>query len=83
MSKLKRIYSYNDKYESNESCMLEDLFKNNKLEYVDIYKGNNIVKSMTISTNIQNLRFFYINNKYRVDITLDISTEYPKKLVVY
>ena len=59
--------------------MLEDLFKNNKLEYIDIYKGNNIVKSMTISTNIQNLRFFYIdNNNDRLDITLDISTEYPK-----
>ena len=59
--------------------MLEDLFKNNKLEYVDIYKGNNIVKSMTISSNIQNLRFFNIdNNKDREDITLDISHEYPK-----
>ena len=63
--------------------MIEDLFKNNKLEYVDIYKGNNIVKSMTISSNIQNLRFFYIDNKYREDITLDISHEYPQKLQVY
>ena len=61
--------------------MLEDLFKNNKLEYVDIYKGNNIVKSMTISTNIQNLRFFQINNgENMVNITLDITNEYPKKL---
>ena len=47
-----RFYSFDDKYESNKSCMLEDLFKNNKLEYLDIYKGNNIVKSITISSNI-------------------------------
>ena len=67
--------------------MLEELFKNNKLEYVHINKymyGENIVKSMTISFNIQNLRFFCINNgENRVNITLDISHEYPKKLVVY
>ena len=54
--------------------MLEDLFKNNKFEYVDIYKGTNIVKSMTISYNIENLRYFnVINYKYREDITLDIT----------
>ena len=63
--------------------MLEYLCKNNKLEYIHIATDNqkNIVKLMTISFNIQNLRFFYINNyKVRVDITLDISQEYPKKL---
>ena len=63
--------------------MLEDLFKNNKLEYIHISTDNqkNIVKLMTISFNIENLRFFYINNgENRVDITLDISQEYPKKL---
>ena len=42
-----------------------------------------MVKSMTISFNIENLRFFYIDNKYREDITLDISHEYPQKLQVY
>ena len=31
-----RLYSCIDNYESNESCMLEDLFMNNKLEYVHI-----------------------------------------------
>ena len=76
-----RLYNIGDNYESNESCMLEDLFKNNKLEYIYIATDNqkNIVKSMTISSNIQNLRFFYIDNdKDIVDITLDISHEYPK-----
>ena len=57
--------------------MLEDMFKNNKLEYVNIRtnnNNNNIVKSMTISKNILNLRYFYIDNdKDRVVITLDIS----------
>ena len=33
---------------------------------------------MTISSNIENLRFFCINNNEdRLDITLDISNEYP------
>ena len=57
--------------------MLEDLMKNIKLDYVQIEKGrfgNNIVKPMIISTNIENLRYFHIyNDKDRVDITLDIS----------
>ena len=54
--------------------MLEDLMNNNKLEYVDIYawKDKNIVKPMTLSTNIMNLRYFYINIVYKVDITLDL-----------
>ena len=39
---------------------------------------------MTISHNIKNLRYFYVNSKYgRVEITLDIAHEYPKKLQVY
>ena len=39
---------------------------------------------MTISYNIENLRYFYIENGTdRVEITLDISQEYPKKLQVY
>ena len=36
---LKRIYSENDSYETKGSCLIEDLFKNNKLEYVYVHKG--------------------------------------------
>ena len=39
---LKRIYSYDDKYDNEGSCLLEDLFRNNKLEYVYIKNGENI-----------------------------------------
>ena len=64
--------------------MLQDLFNNNKLEYIHANYRNNIASSMTISSNIENLRFFYVNNGVnRVDITLDISNEYPAKLQVY
>ena len=36
---------------------------------------------MTISVNIDSLRYFYIvSNVQRIDIILDISIEYPKKL---
>ena len=59
--------------------MIEDLFKNNKLEYIHILTSQeyNIVKSMTISFNIQNLRYLYIYICDRVDLTLDITNEYP------
>ena len=72
---MKRFYSYNDKYERNKACMLEDIFKNNKLEYIYIntYTDKNIVKTMTISSNIDNIRYFYVYNYGRVEITLDIS----------
>ena len=62
--------------------MLEDLFKNNKLEYIHINtkRYNNVVRTITISCNIEKLRYFYIEKYDRVDITLDISKEYPKKL---
>ena len=65
--------------------MLEDLLQNNKLEYINIdtYRSINIIKAMTISTNIQNMRYFFIDNSSRLDITLDISNEYPNKLLVY
>ena len=56
--------------------MLEDLFKYNKLEYVHIYtlKEYNIVKPITLSHNIMNLRYFYVfTYKDRVDITLGIT----------
>ena len=65
--------------------MLEDLLQNNKLEYINIdtYRSINIIKAMTISTNIQNMRYFFIDNSSRLYITLDISNEYPNKLLVY
>lgn len=60
--------------------MLQDLFNNSKLEYINILNVNNIVESMTIKHNIENLRCFYVINHASIDITLDISQEYPKKL---
>ena len=60
---LKRIYSEYDKYESTDNCLIEDLFKNNKLEYIYVHnwKSNtNIVKSMALSHNIENLRYMDI-----------------------
>lgn len=58
--------------------MLEDLLKHNKLEFVHIFHGKNIVKSMTMSLNIENLRYFYVNIcDDKADITLDITNLYP------
>ena len=62
--------------------MLEDLFMNNKLEYAHIvtYDNKNIVKSMTISTNIGKLRYLYVQINNIVYVALDITQEYPKNL---
>ena len=76
MSKLKRFNSWQDEYENCEFCMLEDLFKTNILEYIHIgtNKNNNMVKPMTMSYNIEKLRYFYFHTENaRVDITLNIS----------
>ena len=84
---LKRIYSKYDKYESNDKCLIEDLFKNNKLEYVCVHDWNsnsNIVKSIALSHNIANLRYMDIDQrKARYDIKLNISSEYPEHLRAY
>ena len=62
LTNIKRLYSYDDKYENTEACFLEDMFDQNKLEYVYVYnhsQAGNILKSMTLSKNIINLQYFY------------------------
>ena len=39
---LKRIYTFNDIYESEGSCLLRDLLINNKLEYINTDRTNHI-----------------------------------------
>ena len=56
--------------------MLEELFKQNKLEYVHILteKGKNIIFIMVLNKNIENLRYFYVYiYNIRYEVTLDIS----------
>ena len=62
ITKLKRVYSYLDKYESNQSCMLEYLMTNNKFEYINIEAdySSNILQSMTLSHNIEELRYLIL-----------------------
>ena len=60
---LRRIYSEYDNYEQNDNCFLQDLFENNKLEYVYIDNGypyTNVVNSFVIQDNIENLRYVTI-----------------------
>ena len=64
LTNLRRIYSYIDKYEQNDNCFLQDLFENNKLEYMYVYNGyfdSNIVSSFVIRDNIENLRYIYVS----------------------
>ena len=64
--------------------MLQTLFNSNKLQYVYIKKeekGRNVAGSMTISTNIEHLRYLSIDNAAEpLKVVLDISTCYPVKL---
>ena len=55
----------------------------NKLEYVHIKECTNVIKSMSLSKNIENLRYFYVDNQDKVDITLELFKEYPFNLQVY
>ena len=78
---LKRIYSCFDKYYNDDSCLLKDLLINNKLEYVNInfeQLDRNIMHSITISSNINQLRHLYIiNGTDKFSMTLDITNEFP------
>lgn len=78
---LKKICSYYDKYNNKESCFLNDLFINNKLEYVDIYNYQefNIIDSKIVFNNIANLYYLNIcldNDKY--NIMFKIVDKFPK-----
>ena len=39
LSKIKRLYTRNDEYTMSDECMIVDLFKANKIEYLYIYTG--------------------------------------------
>ena len=76
LNNLRRIYSFNNKYEQNGNCLIQDLFENNKLEYVFVYNISsdpNIVKSFVIRENIENLRFMFVDYNEIYDIKLNIS----------
>lgn len=87
LSNIKRIYSYYDKYQNSNTSMLEDLLTNNTLECIYIencYSDGNIVSSMTLSRNIDNLRYIRIfQYKANYDIILDASNEFLISLRVY
>lgn len=65
--------------------MLKYLFKNNKLTYVYVRNGKNVVQEMTLYRNIEDLKFMFV--ECLVDrsfmITLDCHKEFPKKLLVF
>ena len=64
LKNLRRIYSCNDYYQQNGNCLLQDIFKTNKLEYVYLYhneSNSNIVSSLILSENIENLKFLYVD----------------------
>lgn len=63
--------------------MIEDLFKNNKLEHVQVTRGTNIIASITLSDNIENLMFFQCIDANSYKITLDMEKFYPENLIRY
>lgn len=55
LKSLHGVISINDTYEFNGSCLLYDLFRNNRLEYVNIFNkepNTNVIISGFISKNI-------------------------------
>ena len=84
---IRRIYSYEDEYEQNDTCFLQDLFRNNKLEYMYVYNGyfdSNIVSSFIINDNIENLRFMHVYyDEGAYDIKLNVNYTTPENLHVF
>ena len=87
LKSLGRVYSWKDKYDKNGNCLLQELFKNNKLEYVLVYNeasDSNTVNSFVINDNIENLRFMCVYyDKGDYDIKLNISQTAPENLRVF
>lgn len=46
---------------SDGSCFLEDLIKNNKLEYIDIVGSDSAVPPILLSKNIENIKFINVS----------------------
>lgn len=87
LKSLGRVYSWKDKYDKNGNCLLQELLRNNKFEYVHISKGysdSNIVNSFVIRKNIENLRYIYVYYDEGVhDIKFNISQTAPENLRVF
>lgn len=64
---IRRLFSSEDTYSSDGSCMLEDLFRHNKMRYVYAKRGTNVVRPMLIRHNLDRLAF--INTSH---VKLDI-----------
>ena len=77
LKNLRRIYSYEDEYQQNDNCLIQDLLESNKLEYMDVRNwkpDSNIVNSFVIQNNIENLRFMRVYYDEGVhDIKLNVN----------
>ena len=63
LKNLRRLYSKCDSYSQSDGCLLRDLFRTTKLEYVKVWScryGSNVMGSIPISRNIENLRCIYL-----------------------
>lgn len=63
MHRLKRVHSTNDRYVSSKRTLIEDLFLNNKLEYVNFVDAiftNTPMRPLILAENIENLRFLHV-----------------------
>ena len=47
-----------DEYDNERCCLIKDIFKNNKLEYIYIYNVGYRYARMLLMYNIENLRYF-------------------------
>ena len=87
LKSLRRIYSDNDRYEQNDSSLLQDLFQNKNLQYVflrNTFSDSNILNSFILRDNIEYIRCVcaYLNNN-DYDIKLDVSNIVPKDLCAF
>ena len=68
-------------YKNNEYCMLQYILLKNKLEFIHVQTEelHNIVKPMTLSNNIEKLRFLFVDSaSVRTEVALDVTQLFPK-----
>lgn len=81
------MFSNGDTYAADGSCLVEDLFRANKLRYVGVQNFSpekHVVSQMVLSDNISELQYLRIaQDGAKYSVALDTSKETPLNLRIF
>lgn len=84
LTTLKRLYTMEDRFEAKSgTSMLNCLFQTNKLEYVCVIDGKNVVGGNIIKQNLERLRMIYHGRSHTSDprLQLDVNNLYTDRFL--